>query len=104
MITLYQSCNNLIEESITGAADGSFITTATVVMTLKDATNTPVSGVNGLSLSYVSGSNCLFQGFIPASVSLTVGATYTLVITITIASTLVDTRNIPVQVQVRQEN
>lgn len=64
------------------ATDGAYVNDATVTLTLKvTATDAAVSGISGLSMSYVSDSNGAYQGRIPASAlpsSLTLGSIYTM--------------------------
>jgi hypothetical protein len=54
---------------------------ATVVMTMKDSAGAAVSGASGLSLTYVTGSNGLYQGTLPYTLTLTAGEDYTVEIT-----------------------
>lgn len=72
------------------ATDGSFVSNATVTMTMKvTETGSLVSGASSLSLTYVTGSNGNYQGRIPASAlpsSLTLGPIYTIEVSATSGS------------------
>lgn len=82
-LTYYQSNDNLVVNPtpMRLSSTGAYINDATVVMTLKDSTGAAVSGATGLSLTYVTDSNGLYQGTLPYTLSLTSGEGYTLEIT-----------------------
>ncbi len=60
-----------------------FINNATLTFTLKDSSNVAVSGANGISMSYITGSKGVYEGTLEDGVSLTENATYYLEITAT---------------------
>jgi hypothetical protein len=53
---------------------------ATVTATLNDQNGNPVSGLNGVTLIYVAGSNGWYQYTVPSSFNPAAGYSYTLVI------------------------
>lgn len=87
MITLYKDNDNtLFWKNMDQASDGSWVTGATVTATLyNNATGSAVAvtGATGISLTYVSGSNATYVGYIPSTASLVVGDDQTLVFTAT---------------------
>lgn len=82
-LTYYQNNDNLVVNPtpMRLASSGAYINDATVTMTLKDSAGASVSGATGLSLTYVTDSNGLYQGTLPYTLSLTAGESYTLEIT-----------------------
>lgn len=60
------------------SATDEFVNDATMRFTLKDAADADVSGAVNLTMDYVAGSDGIYQGTLPASVTsgLTEGATY----------------------------
>jgi len=61
----------------------SFVNDATVTFTLKNSSNSAVSGASSVSMSYVTGTNGVYEGTLEDGVSLTENATYYLEITAT---------------------
>ena len=94
--TIYiNSDNTLIIDDVKHAIDGSYINTATVVCTLKDASGSNVSGQSWpLTLDYVAASNGKYSGTLEDGLSLTEGENYTAEITITLGSTVVEIKKI----------
>lgn len=62
---------------------GCFVNDATVTFTLKDSSNSTVSGASSVSMSYITGSRGCYAGVLEDGVSLTENATYYLEITAT---------------------
>lgn len=81
--------------------DDAFVNDAIVLMTLKDSDGDDVAGAVNISLVYLSDSNGRYHGTIPNTVSLTLGARYTIVLTARSASLGPDERQIPVTAQYR---
>lgn len=86
--TIYRFNDNLVEwDSMERASDGSFVATATVTMTLVDSDGVNVTGAVSLPMTYVSGSNGVYQGTIPFNIAwdtvAPAGSGYTLVIVAT---------------------
>ena len=84
MLTLYIGADNLIVyQDMEDSADGSAVNDATVTMTLKNAAGTAVENASDLTLSYAGSVNGHreYQGVIPATISLTNRAKYSLEIT-----------------------
>jgi hypothetical protein len=79
---LYVGSDNLISvENLRLTSTGGYLTTATVTLTkIEDSTGATVSGSTGITLSYY-GTNGVYHGTLPDSVSLTENAEYTAVIT-----------------------
>jgi len=57
-----------------------FQNAATVTATLNDQNGNPVTGFNGVTLAYVSGSNGWYQYTVPSSFNPAVGYNYTLIV------------------------
>lgn len=72
----------------------SFINDATVTFTLKDSSNSAVSGANGISMSYITGTSGVYEGTLEDGVSLTENSTYYLEITATASGDRVGFRRI----------
>jgi len=72
----------------------SFVNDATVTATLKDSAGSAVSGASNISLSYVSGTNGVYEGVLEDGVSLTENSTYYLEITATASNDRVGFRRI----------
>jgi hypothetical protein len=53
-----------------------FVNDATVTFVLKDSSNSPVSGANGVTMSYVTGTKGVYEGILEDGVSLTENAVY----------------------------
>ena len=79
MTNIYLSNDNLLSvESLKNAATGVFINDATVTATLKDSSNSNVTGQTWpLSLVFVSSSDGVYRGTLEDDLNLTEGEIYT---------------------------
>ena len=102
LLTLYRNNDNSIFwPSMSLSDDGTFVTDAEVVATLKDADGVPVPGAANIVLTYIAGSNGDYVGHVGPDVGLTVGAPYTLVY---VASSGLNDARITAQVQVLERD
>lgn len=75
------SDNLIAVENLRLTSTGGYLTTATVTLTkIEDSTGATVSGSTNITLSYY-GTNGVYYGTLPDTVSLTENAEYTAVIT-----------------------
>ena len=79
---LYMNSTNLVKPVLRDAFDDSFINSGTYKMTLTDEDNSNVSGAVDISLEAV-GSDGVWKGFIPHSITLTENDIYILTLTFT---------------------
>jgi hypothetical protein len=94
---------NLVRlDALTNSSSGSFVNSATVTFSLKDAGGNIVGGLSGVSMPYVASSNGRYEGTIPNSTALTLNALYTIEITAT-ASSLVLFRRLSCVAKYRSE-
>lgn len=73
---------------------GSFVNDATMTFTLKDSGNLAVSGASGVSMTYVTGTQGVYEGVLEDGVSLTENSTYYLEITATASGDRIGFRRI----------
>ena len=79
-ITLYPANDNVVETTaLRFSSTGAAVTAATITTTLKDTNGTAVTGADTLSMAHAG--DGVYRTYITDSVSLTVGATYTLTTT-----------------------
>jgi len=77
--SLLTETDNLVEvQGIKDQSTRAWENAATVTMTLKDSLDATVSGADGVSLTYLTGSNGVYQGTLEDGLTLTVGDSYTL--------------------------
>ena len=69
-------------DNLFDTVDAEFIAAGTVTFVVNDSSGNPVSGASG-SLTYVGGDNRSWVGVCEDGVTLTPGAAYTVVITVT---------------------
>ena len=74
-----------------------FVNNATVTFTLKDSSNSTVSGASTISMSYVTGTKGVYEGVLEDGVSLTENSTYYLEITATASGDRVGFRRLTFQ-------
>ncbi len=83
---VYHLNNSLLVElrDLRNAADNSYVNTATVAVSIKDAAGTNLAGATWpVSLGYVAGSNGLYQGVVASTLGVSVGDVVTVYITAT---------------------
>lgn len=102
-LTIFQNNDQWIE--LSGLSDGleptTFFNAATVKATLRDSTNSVVSGINELTLTYVPASNGIYRGLVEDSFAAPLGGGYTLQIN-AIEGTAVGNWFNPVKIEIRK--
>lgn len=102
-LLIYVDNDNLLTvDGVRDVSDGSFINTATVTATLKDADGVDVVGqVFPTTLTYVAASDGKYQGTLEDTLALTANDKYTLCVDIDGGAGLIAHFEIPVKALIR---
>lgn len=83
-----------LKDGLYDRVSGAFINDATMTFTLKNSAGSAVSGASAVSMTYVSGTNGVYEGVLEDGVSLTDGSTYYLEVTATCSNDRIGFRRI----------
>ena len=100
-VTIFIENDSYVEIVIhDGLDEDTYFNAATVTATLKDRSGTVVTGINGLTLTYVLASNGMYRGIVQESFNPTLGGGYKLEL-VAIESGVQGKLVLPAEVKVR---
>lgn len=102
VLVLFRGNTQVLQVSgVQDQISGLFQNSATVTATLNDANGNPVSGMSGLSLTYVPGSNGQYQATVSSTFNPAAGDMYTLILDVASGGSAMHIE-LPSSVQVRR--